>query len=250
MSNEQDNTGASPTRPARAIKPGHRGMRGHAPLLGRAIAFESTLERDLLTHLSLDRSLTEIVGQPVTIRYTDRAGRRRRYTPDYFTRHAGPPDRAYLIEVKHRADLFAGWAELRPGIMAGRRHARENGWRFLILTEKELRGPDLGNAAFLARFRDWPRDERHEEHLVHRLAIIGPADPAKLLVAAYASEANRAAALGYLWKMVATGRIRADLAVPLTMETEIWIDYDSDWAPYDPYSYGRTGAAWSAAPFT
>ncbi len=55
--------------------------------------------------------------------------------------------------------------------MAGRRHARENGWRFPILTEKELRSPDLGNAAFLARFRDWPRDERHEEHLVHRLAI-------------------------------------------------------------------------------
>jgi len=69
-------------------------MRSHTPVLGRSVAFESTLERDLLTHLSLDRSLTEYVGQPVTIRYTDRTDRRRRYTPDYFTRHAGPPDLA------------------------------------------------------------------------------------------------------------------------------------------------------------
>lgn len=133
--------------------------------------------------------------------------------------------------------------------MAGRRHAKENGWRFLILTEKELRGPDLGNAAVLARFRDWPRDECHEEHLVHRLAVIRPADPAKLLVTAYASEPNRTAALGYPWELVATGRVRADLAAPLTMKTEIWIDYDSEWAPYDPYSYGDAGGAWSAAPF-
>jgi len=28
-------------------------MRGHAPFLGRSVALGSTLERDLLTHLSL-----------------------------------------------------------------------------------------------------------------------------------------------------------------------------------------------------
>lgn len=182
--------------------------------------------------------------QPVAIPYAGPDGHRRRYTPDYYLRHEGPYAATYLVEVKYRQDLFSDWKNLKPRLKAGRRHAREQGWRFLILTEKEIRGPALGNADFLARFRDWPTNVRHEEHLTHRLATIGPATPTKLLIAAYSSEQNRRECLGYLWKLIAIGRIKADLSQALNMDAEIWIDYDSEWAPCDPYSMHHNYVPW------
>lgn len=236
MDNEQQLAGRISVGPARVIRSGGRGMRGHVVVLGNAVGHESNLERDFLLQATLDRTLTAVTSQPMTIHFTGPNGSSR-YTPDFLTVHRGSPGTSLLIECKYRSDLYAEWRTLKPRLKAGRQYARENGMELLILTEREIRTPALEAARFLKPFGRLPRDEGIEEHLVHRLAVIGPADPAKLLAAAYASEINRDKAVGYIWKLIGNWRIEADLDGPLTMGTRIWIDMDGDWRRSDPYSW-------------
>ncbi len=231
---------------ARAIKPGYRGMRGHVVVLGAKVQHESNLERDFLLQMTLDRTLIAITEQPITLPFMGARGMTK-YTPDFLTTHRGPSETRLLIECKERKTLWAEWRTLKPCLKEGRRYARENGMQHLILTEREIRTPALAAARFLKPFGRLPRDEGVEEHLVHRLAIIGPASPAKLLVAAYASDANRTQAIGYIWKLIGEWRIEADLNMSLTMDTLIWIDMDGGWRRSDPYSWRPIGLRVSAA---
>ncbi len=246
MNKTQQLAGPLPHGPAREIGPGHRGVRGHVVVLGKRVGHESNVERDFLLQMTLDRTLAEITEQPFTLRFEGPHGRTK-YTPDFLTVHRGPSETRLLIECKERAKLATDWAILKHSFREARRHAGENGMRFLILTETEIRTPAVKAARFLKPFRRLPPDEGIEEHLVHRLAIIGPATPAKLLVAAYASETNRAEALGYVWKLIAEWRIEADLDLPVTMELPIWIDTNGGWRRSDPYSWRPIGLRVAAA---
>lgn len=204
----------------RRIGPGRRSMTGRVAIGGHAVPFESTLERDLLVILAFDRSVVGVHAQPLRIIWRDDRGRARRYTPDFLVEHrAAPP---MLCEVKHRADFWAEWPAAKPRYRAARRHARETGMLFSILTEAEIRGPYLDNVAFLRGYADRSRDEGAEEKLAHTLAALGETTPQVLLVATYRSEESRMRALGPLWHLIATGRIEADLSVPLTMRSAIW----------------------------
>lgn len=76
----------------------------------RMTGFESSLERDFLLLLDFDRNVERYEEQPVTIRYRDREGKRRTYTPDvlvlYRQNLTGRDTCPLLCEVKYRADLL------------------------------------------------------------------------------------------------------------------------------------------------
>lgn len=82
----------------------------------KSIAFESTLERDLLTLLEFNDSVSDVVEQPVTIEYTNENGRDVTYTPDFLV-FFNEPDadllrmqrKPLLIEVKPRDRLIKDW---------------------------------------------------------------------------------------------------------------------------------------------
>lgn len=210
--------------PVRRIRSGHRGIRGVAPVAGRQVAFESALERDFLALLAFDPLITDVHGQPVRIEFTDPlTGRARHYTPDVLASYdpaAGWPGQV-LYEVKYRADLRVEWARLKPAFLAARRHAREQGMRFSVVTEAQIRGPRLDNARFLAGHIDRRRDEAVEERLLRLLAASGETTPQSLLASAFPDQGGRGAAIGQLWRLVATRHIQADLSWPLTMATPI-----------------------------
>lgn len=210
------------SQPARLIGMSRRSLTGRVAIGGLSIPFESSLERDFLVILDFDRTVVDVRGQPLRIDYVDGAGRRRHYTPDFLVEYdAG--DFA-LYEVKYRSTLREEWPLLKPKFRAARKFAREKGWRFSIITDQEIRGTAmLANARFLRPYRDRPRDEGIEEHLVRTLAILGEVTPEALLVAAYSSIENRMMAAPWLWRLVATGRVNADLRYPLTMSTPIWV---------------------------
>ena len=50
----------------------------------KSIAFESTLERDLLYLLEFNDSVIDVEEQPFTIEYTNHNGKLVTYTPDFF----------------------------------------------------------------------------------------------------------------------------------------------------------------------
>ena len=218
-------------------------MRGSVKVLGALHGHESELERDFLLQMTIDRTLVAIREQPVTVRFKDPRGESH-YTPDYLTMHRGPRPGGLLVQLKYRADLKTDWNRFKPGIRAGMRFARENGLRHVLLTDTEIRRePGLHNAVFLVPYRAMDTDAVIEEHLVHRLAAIGPATPRKLLGAAYASDINRRAAKDHVFKLVAEGRISTNLDEHrVAMDMPIHIDLGGDWRQgREPYSWRPIG---------
>ena len=208
--------------PARRIGIGRRSVTGHVNVKGRAIPFESSLERDFLVLLDFDRTVWSVDAQPVRIPYRAPNGRRISYVPDFFVFYDATNLRV-LYEIKYREDLRNDWVNLRPRLRAGVGYARQNGMRFSIMTDYEIRGPYLENVQFLRRYRDRPREEGIEEQLVRTLAILGVSSPEALLIASFADDEWRLKAIGVLWRLIAIQRVVADLFDPLSMKTPIWV---------------------------
>lgn len=146
--------------PARDIRrPGHRGLRGFYPShkTGRAVAFESRLERDLFLLLDADPDVVAFDEQPVTIAFELR-GEKRRYTPDCHVVRRSQPDE--LVEVKYAHDL----ASLDPSARVRMREAHDaaqawcvaRGWRFSLRTDRDIVGAALDRASGLHAFARAP----------------------------------------------------------------------------------------------
>jgi hypothetical protein len=225
-----------PSAPARVIGTSRRSLTGRVTRGGESIQFESSLERDFLVLLDFDPVVIGVREQPVRIDYLDPDGRPRHYTPDFLVEYDNGD--VVLYEIKYRSNLREEWARLKPKFRAAIRYARANDMRFSILTDQEIRGTGLlANAKFLRPYRDRLRDEAIEEHLVSTLAVLGEVTPEALLVASYWTIENRMMALPWLWRLVATRRIHADLRYPLTMTTPIWVTVGEGFRWQDPHSY-------------
>jgi hypothetical protein len=214
--------------PVRKIPTNRRSMTGLVASRknDRMTGFESSLERDFLLLLDFDPAVARYEEQPVRIEYVDAEGRRRTYTPDVLVYYHDDPAasadaRPLLCEVKYREDLFANWKEYKPKIRAGRAHARGRGWRFEIVTEREVRTPYLQNVKFLRPYRRIETNREDTALLLDTLLKAGDADPESLLSAVHHDRTRRAELLPTLWRLLADGHITADLGQPLTMRTRI-----------------------------
>lgn len=227
--------------PVRRIGRGHRSVRGRAVVHGHLVAFESTLERDFLETVDFDRTVVSILEQPCRISYRDRNGRQRSYVPDALVQHRPGTGLhgidGFLYEIKHRDDLFAAWSTLKPKFMAARAWARERRLRFVILTEREIRGSHLDNVRVLNQYRHLQPHPEIEERLAALLVVLGEISVRTLVEAIWSCEEQRIAAPAYVLRMIAAGRINlSDLAESLTMESLVWIEAGVGFTCC-PYSY-------------
>lgn len=206
--------------PARKIRMSYRYVTGKVALGdGGAATYESTLERDWLQVLDFDPTVRSLQVQPFTLHY-DFKGQSRRYTPDVKVTFSD--DSVVVFEVKPREVLLGEWANLRHRFWAAMRHCRHNGWRFKVVTERDIRTAFWNNATFLRRYRNLPPNPAVEQMLLNSLIALGETTPQSLLAAAYWCSDNRASAIPYLWKLVGTHRVGMCLSVPLTMQSVIW----------------------------
>lgn len=190
---------------------------------GGAAQFESTLERDFISLLEFLPEVKSIDPQPVKIGWLDENGCRRSYTPDVlveFIESAGKPP--WLCEVKYRNELLERWAQLRPKFKAAFRFAKTQGWRFKIVTEREVRTPHLVNARFLTGYRRTTPNAGVVQDILEHLNKMNEATPRDLLASLRSDAMGQAQLIGVLWHLVATFRIGADLEKPLTMKSRIW----------------------------
>lgn len=117
---------------------------------GRAVQFESFLERSLLLRLDRDRTVRDYGSQPEKVPFIDNEGRRRSYTPDFIVwREDG------AVEI-HEVTL-AG-RRVRPALHAREAAAaavcRERGWQYVVHTEQNLpQAAELANLLALFRYR-------------------------------------------------------------------------------------------------
>lgn len=190
---------------------------------GGAAQFESTLERDFLALLEFSPEVKNIDPQPVKIEWVDANGCQRSYTPDVFVEFFGCVGKApWLCEVKYRSELREKWAEFSPKFKVAFHFAREQGWRFKIITEREVRTPHLANARFLTGFRRTIPDAGDVRAILDHLKKIHETTPRGLIEAIRLDATGQARLIGVLWHLVATFQIGVDLQEPLTMKSHIW----------------------------
>ena len=188
---------------------------GFQPTATGTTEHESALERDFVALTSFLRPDASITSQPITLTFRDDA-LTRRYTPDFLVRY--PAGRAELIEVKYRADLGANWQRLRPGFRVARDWAREHEAMFRIATECSIRGPLLDNAKRLLPLRQAPVDAGVAELVVSATRSMATATFGGVLARVPVS---REIGLAVLWRLIARGTLRVDLAVPITFNTRV-----------------------------
>lgn len=195
--------------PVRKIPRSHRNVTGCVAIDGaRSVAYESPLERDFALLTQFMPGFVGIEEQPVRIPLT--AGRH--YTPDFLVTWQTPqvPD---LVEVKPESKLDS----LADKRNAAERFATAQGWRFRVVTERDIRIPRLANARFLLPFRRRTPDIGYVARLFGVLEASPKALSLEKMVAIAASDEERAQLLPTLWHLVSTFRISVDLDRPLTM---------------------------------
>ena len=198
--------------------------------------YESPVERDFYCLLEFDPRVLNYEPQPVRIDYKLTTGRSEEYYPDTLVRYrpstdGSPVPPTTLFEVKLREDLKQNWSKFRPGFQAAWRYARPRGWRFKLVTDREIRTPYLTNVKFLLRFRGIPPNEDMEQQILAALGNFIPRPASELLHALWPARADQARAMPYLWRLIATHRIHADLSKPLNMKAALWTS-----PPFSPTS--------------
>ncbi len=158
--------------------------------------------------------------QPIIVTW-QKNGKERRYTPDVLV-HYTTDSKPELYEVKYRQDLWKDWKELRPKLRAGVHFAKEQGWRFRLTTEVEIRTPYLENAKFLLTFARRKVPPESCAQLLSGLRELRETSPAALLLGVCQDETNRALLMPVLWHLLGTFQIGVDLHRPLNMDSRIW----------------------------
>lgn len=211
--------------PVRKIKKNYRNVTGissASKAVGQA-QFESTLERDFVRLLEFSPDVERFEVQPLTIRWRDASHTWRSYTPDTLVTFAQTASRPpWLCEVKYRSDLRKNWSELHSKFIQAIRYAKHQGWRFRLITEVEIRGPDLDAAKFLLPFRRHSIPTERRTYLLGLIGSFGESTPQGLLQAISPDPEVQAEWLPALWQLVANFDIGMDFERPITMSSKLW----------------------------
>lgn len=207
--------------PVRRIPRKNRSLSGEVsvPRLKISVAYESGLERDFVFINAIDPKVINIVSQPCRIHFTDKNGMERHYTPDYLLTFASAKTRPQLIEIKYSEELQEKENELATKFKAARRYAKDQNWKFLTLTEKDIRTPTLGNAKRLLPLQArTPNPDKSS--ILFTKATIGQSIE-RLLDKVEADGMDRAGTFNTILSLIAHSQFIVDLTQPLTPETII-----------------------------
>lgn len=186
--------------------------------------FESTLERDFLSMLNNDCKVDRYETQPVKITWIAVDGKNHHYTPDVLVKYAAT-NKSILYEVKYRSELREKWSELKPKFKAAIAYCRQQGWRFKIITEVEVRGTALKNIKFLNGYLIFnnSRDIQDKcQKLLANIENLVQTTPETLLGTISTEKMEQAEWIPALWHLVATQQILVDLSNPLNLKSLIW----------------------------
>ncbi|UFS62733.1 heteromeric transposase endonuclease subunit TnsA [Sulfurimonas sp. HSL-3221] len=196
----------------------------------KSIAFESTLERDLLVVLEFYDLVLDVIEQPVTLEYFGADGNCVQYTPDFLVHFKlssqgnarKPYPKPMLIEVKPSKKLKSDFSTLRPKFKLATKYALENGYVFKIFDEKKIRGQAFKNISFLARYKNYEYDPDERHRIISNLMILGEVTIENLLASLYVTDSERGIGLGHVWHLIANKHVVCDIGLPLGKHTVVW----------------------------
>jgi hypothetical protein len=197
----------------------------------KSIAFESTLERDLLTLLEFNDSVEDVIEQPLTIEYENHNGRTVTYTPDFLV-YFKEPDAALLrlqrkpllIEVKPIDKLQKHFQELRPRFKVAVQYAHANDMIFKIYDEKRIRTQYLKNIIFLKRYKKLEYQEEDENLILAYIHSVGNISIEYVLEALSTTKEQKALMLSNIWSLLSHKKLLCHFDKTLNLQTEVWIN--------------------------
>ncbi|AXK48472.1 heteromeric transposase endonuclease subunit TnsA [Aliarcobacter trophiarum LMG 25534] len=203
----------------------------------KSIAFESTLERDLLTILEFNSSVFDVTEQPITIEYINKNSREVTYTPDFLVLFNDPNEltnitsvsrKPLLIEVKPRDILIKKWNILKPKFQIATKYAKSNDMKFKIFDETRIRTPYLKRIQLLNRYKNMETEWWWKEWVFIGLeALGGHSTIDELVVFKFRGGVlDRKLATGVIYHLIANKILNADISQRLDFQTKIWINYE------------------------
>lgn len=133
----------------RSIPPKTKGNRGWFPsskVPEGIVEYESQIERDLFLQLEHAPDVKRFQHQPITIPYKDEKGEDKSYTPDVFIEFNNKE--CVLVEVKDQETILEKYEKFRTRWNAAEEWAKQKGYIFITLTEKEIRNARMANIWF------------------------------------------------------------------------------------------------------
>ncbi|MGO9015591.1 MAG: TnsA endonuclease N-terminal domain-containing protein [Dissulfurispiraceae bacterium] len=198
----------------RRITNGGRKVIGKFPSLkmGRAVWWESQLERDYIYYLEVDRDIVSYKEQPLKIRYLlDR--KIHHYTPDFLVWRT---DKQQIVEVKDEES--AGKEEYRHLFHIVAPLFMEEGYEFVVVTEKTIRlRPLLDNLKLLHKYS---RTIISHKHQIDAYAFFSSDEDGTLgKLASFLRAKGSGAEIAYA--LIYWGVIAVDLANPINSQSQV-----------------------------
>lgn len=176
--------------------------------------------------LEFDDEVEGFEEQPVKIPVPGGRGSAAYYVPDILVRRKPSPSGATftLFEVKHTSDLEKdkNKPKYAQKFAAAGQFAVDRGWKFQVVTEKDIRSPYLANLKFLREYHNVQPDDDSIHQVTQALVDCGgSATYTELLDQMAPTDDVRLAVLPVLWHMVAVRKIMIDLSLPIGVETRL-----------------------------
>lgn len=197
----------------------------------KSIAFESTLERDLLTLLEFNDSVEDVIEQPLTIEYVNHNGKTVTYTPDFLVYFKEPDAsllrvqrKPLLIEVKPTEKLQKHFQELKPRFKVAVQYAHANDMIFKIYDERRIRTRYLKNIIFLKRYKKFKYQEEDENLILSYIHSVGNIPVEYVLEALAVTKEQKALMLSNIWSLLSHKKLLCRFDKTLNLQTEVWIN--------------------------
>ncbi|MBX2969936.1 MAG: Tn7 transposase TnsA N-terminal domain-containing protein [Cyclobacteriaceae bacterium] len=184
------------------------------------VQFESSLEEGFILILNFDPDVVTIKDQPIRIPYTNADGITSWYTPDFLVHYKNR--KPVLFEVKTLAYLRKYRKELKARFDAAIQFAKERGWDFCVITDKEILTQYVENLSFLLGFQTNEPTLAIVNRLLTSLGKPGKWTP-QLVLELATSDVEKLDSLTCLWVLVIKDRVKCNLKKKLLMNTRVSI---------------------------
>jgi hypothetical protein len=177
--------------------------------MGRSVGYESLLEESAIYHFEFGSRIARYREQPEKTEFWAE-GERQVYFPDFELEMTD--GEVVYVEVKPETKLKNPFLKRRLEHIA--EHYRQRGYRFVVLTDKQLKQePLLSNLKQLIYHHRWKRNNQELYAAMEALTLL-PANTVEGIKAVLGNEQD-------VYRLLATGLYVCDLSRPIEGNTEI-----------------------------
>lgn len=187
----------------------------------RLTGYESPLEHEYMLILEFEAEVETFEEQPVRIWFKGETGRKKSYVPDLLVKYRNGR-MSELVEVKTTWDLKKNEQLYALKFKIAKAYAKEHGWKFRIVTEKEIRGAYLQNLKFLREYREVEPDPEIKCAAIAAVSALARGmTVGTLLEHVASSDDQKLIALPVIWHLVVLGHFKANLTKELSYQTRL-----------------------------